>query len=115
MIEAFILQYLSGSMGKPVFFGRHISMPPEYYAISKTDSETRNMIRTDTISVYSYAATEYAAANMNQQVIGQMLAMAEKPEICSVKLFTDFSSPDTEVKSPRYQAIFYVTYYESEV
>ena len=52
---------------------------------------------------------------MNQQVIGQMLAMAEKPEICSVKLFTDFSSPDTEVKSPRYQAIFYVTYYESEV
>ena len=41
--------------------------------------------------------------------------MAERPEICSVKLYTDFSSPDTEVKSPRYQAIFYVTYYESEV
>lgn len=115
MIEAFILQYLSGHMERPAFVGRPVSMPPEYYAISKTDSETRNMIRTDTIAVYSYAATEYAAASMNRQVIGQMLAMAQQPEICSVRLFTDFSSPDTEVKSPRYQAIFHVTYYESEV
>lgn len=115
MIEAYIRQYLDGHVQHPVSIGRPSPMPPSFYAIKKGDSQVRNLIPTATITVYSYAPTEFEAASMSQDVTAQMLAMAEQPEICSVKLYTDFSSPDTEVKSPRYQAIFYVTYYESEV
>lgn len=115
MIEGFVRQYLDDNMEQPVSIGRPSPMPSSFYAIQKTDSEVRNMIPTATITVYSYAPTEFEAASMNQDVKAQMLAMAEQPEICRVALDTDFSSPDTEVKSPRYQAIFYVTYYESEV
>lgn len=115
MIEGYIRQYLGGHVQQPVSIGRPSPMPPSFYAIKKGDSQVRNLIPTATITVYSYAPTEFEAASMSQDVTAQMLAMAEKPEICSVKLFTDFSSPDTEVKSTRYQAIFYVTYYESEV
>lgn len=115
MIEEFILRYLSELTEHPVSVGRPSPLPTRCYAIEKTDSETKNMISTDTITVYSYAPTEYEAASMSKQIRAWMIAMAERPEICSVKLYTDFSSPDTEVKEPRYQAIFYVTYYESEV
>ena len=95
MIEGFVRQYLDDNMEQPVSIGRPSPMPSSFYAIQKTDSEVRNMIPTATITVYSYAPTEFEAATMNQDVKAQM--------------------PDTEVKSPRYQAIFYVTYYESEV
>lgn len=115
MIEGFVRQYLDDNMEQPVSIGRPSPMPSSFYAIQKTDSEIRKMIPTATITVYSYAPTEFEAATMNQDVKAQMQAMAELPEICRVALDTDFSSPDTEVKSPRYQAIFYVTYYESEV
>lgn len=115
MIEDFTRDYLDKNVEQPVSVGRPSPMPPRCYAIKKGDSEVRNMIPTATITVYSYAPTEFEAATMNQAVKDQMLAMAELPQICRVALDTDFSSPDTEVKSPRYQAIFYVTYYESEV
>lgn len=115
MIEGFVRQYLDDNMEQPVSIGRPSPMPPSFYAIQKTDSEVRNLIPTATITVYSYAPTEFEAAAMSRQVKVQMQAMAEQPEICKVALDTDFSSPDTEVKSPRYQAIFHVTYYESEV
>lgn len=115
MIEGFIRQYLDDNMEQPVSIGRPSPMPSSFYAIQKTESRVLNMIPTATITVYSYAPTEFEAASMNQDVKAQMLAMAEQPEICRAALETDFSSPDTEVKSPRYQAIFYVTYYESEV
>lgn len=115
MIEDFTREYLDKNMDQPVSVGRPSPMPPRFCAIQKGDSQVRNLIPTATITVYSYAPTEFEAASMNQTVKAQMLAMAELPEICRVQLDTDFSSPDTEVKSPRYQAIFYVTYYESEV
>lgn len=115
MIEDFTRDYLDKNVEPPVSVGRPSPMPIRFYAIQKGDSQVRNMIPTATVTVYSYAPTEFEAASMNQDVKAKMLAMTEQPEICSVKLYTDFSSPDTEVKSPRYQAIFYVTYYESEV
>ena len=115
MIEDFTRDYLDKNVEQPVSVGRPSPMPPRFFAIKKGESQVRNMIPTATITVYSYAPTEFEAASMNQDVKAQMLEMAEQPEICRVALDTDFSSPDTEVKSPRYQAIFYVTYYESEV
>lgn len=116
MIEDYTLRYLSAQLdGVPGAIGQPSPLPPTCFAIKKTDAETTNMIPTDTLSIYAYAPSEYEAAQLNERIKQAMLAMAEQPEICSVKLYTDFSSPDTEVKSPRYQAIFYVTYYESEV
>lgn len=77
-------------MEQPVSVGKPSPMPPRFFAIQKGDSEVHNLIPTATITVYSYAPTEFEAATMNQAVKAQMQAMAEQPEICKVALNTDF-------------------------
>ena len=110
MIEDYTLHYLSTQLdGVPGAIGRPSPLPPTCFAIKKTDAETSNMIPTDTLSIYAYAA------QLNERIKQAMQAMAGQDAICNVAFYTDFSDDDTEYKVPRYQSIYNVTYYSDEV
>lgn len=116
MIEDFTLRYLSSKLDDvPGAIGQPSPLPPYCFVIKKTDSETSNMIPTDTLSLYAYAPSEYEAAQLNERIKQAMQTMADQDAICNVAFYTDFSDDDTEYKVPRYQSIYNVTYYSDEV
>ncbi|HJB42336.1 MAG TPA: hypothetical protein H9945_07545, partial [Candidatus Gemmiger avicola] len=85
MIEDYTLHYLSNQLdGVPGSIGRPSPLPPTCFAIKKTDAETRNMIPTDTLSIYAYAPSEYEAAQLNERIKEAMQAMASQDAICNV-------------------------------
>lgn len=116
MIEDYTLRYLSAQLeGVPGAIGQPSPLPPTCFSIKKTDGETKNLISTDTLSVYAYAASEYESAQLNERIKQAMQAMDEQDAICNVAFYTDFSDDDTERKVARYQSIYNVTYYSDEV
>ena len=116
VIEDYILRYLSAQLeGVPGAIGQPSPLPPTCFPIKKTDGETKNLISTDTLSVYAYATSEYESAQLNERIKQAMQAMDEQDAICNVAFYTDFSDDDTERKVARYQSIYNVTYYSDEV
>lgn len=97
-------------------FAALLEMPDAYtpplVLIEKLGSGKENRIPSALIAVQSYGASMYAAAALNEQVKARMEAMEILPEICRVRINSDYNYTDTARKRYRYQAVFDITYYE---
>jgi hypothetical protein len=95
-----------------VFVG--VEAPSEYTGyvlVDQTGSSTSNHITTTTVAIQSYGATLYEALLLNEQVKAAMVGFAEKSEISSVKLETDYNFTNTATKQYRWQAVYHITHY----
>ena len=111
MIETIVLNYLKSS-GVQSYMEMPENYAPPLCIVEKLGSGKENQIPSATMAVQSYGASLYAAAALNEQVKARMEALAERPEICRVRLNSDYNYTDTQTKRYRYQAVFDITYYE---
>lgn len=111
MIEITILDYLTEKLEYPVYMEIPASPPEQFVLIEKTGGGSTNRIFTATIAVQSYAAHMYEAAALNEQVKQYMDEAAALPELCAVRLNSDYNYTDTASKHYRYQAVFDITHY----
>ena len=68
MIEATILEYLSGALDVPCYMERPPGAPGTFAVLEKTGESRENYINTAILAVQSYAPTLLAAAELNEQV-----------------------------------------------
>lgn len=107
MIEATVIEFLSGAVSDQVVMMRREKAPARYYVIEKTGSSVENHVYTSTITIQSYAPTLQEAATMSDQVIRLMLdGLVTLPDIFGVELNAEYNYTDTATKTPRYQAVF---------
>ena len=118
MIEATILEYLSGALDVPCYMERPPGAPGTFAVLEKTgvdfyacesDQEAR---ATAILAVQSYAPTLLHAAELNEQVKTAMFRAAQLPGVAAVHLNSDYNFTDASSKTYRYQAVFDVTYYD---
>ena len=114
MIEQIIIDYLAAHG-----FDAYAEEPaepqaPPYFVIQKTGGRGSSKLRRATVAVQSYGATMQGAAASNNVVIGLLLGMTALDEIAAVSLNSDYNYTDTATKRYRYQAVFDITYYETE-
>ena len=112
MIEATILDYLSGALNVPCYMERPPGAPGTFAVMEKTGESRENYISTAILAVQSYAPTLLKAAELNEQAKAAMFDAAQLPGVAAVRLNSDYNFTDTAMKGYRYQAVFDVTYYE---
>ena len=112
MIEATILEYLSGALDVPCYMERPPGAPGTFAVLEKTGESRENYINTAILAVQSYAPTLLEAAQLNEQVKTAMFDAVQLPGIAAVRLNSDYNFTDTAMKGYRYQAVFDVTHYE---
>lgn len=112
MIEKILLDYLQNALDVPVYMEIPSPMPANsFIVLEKTGSGAENHIFSATMAIQSYAASLYAAATLNEEVKGAMLYGITPPEICAVRLNSDYNYTDPDLKKYRYQAVFDLTHY----
>ena len=112
MIEATILEYLSGALDVPCYMEQPPGAPGTFAVLEKTGESRENYINTAILAVQSYAPTLLPAAELNEQVKTAMFGAAQLPGVAAVHLNSDYNFTDTSSKTYRYQAVFDVTYYD---
>ena len=112
MIEATIMEYLSGALDVPCYMERPPGAPGTFAVLEKTGESRENYINTAILAVQSYAPTLLPAAELNEQVKTAMFGAAQLPGVAAVHLNSDYNFTDTSSKTYRYQAVFDVTYYD---
>lgn len=112
MIEIIVKEWLEQQLALPVSAAVPEHPPGQFVVIEKTGGGYANRLASATLAVQSYAATTLQAAQLNQRVKAAMHRLPQLPQVCAVKLNTDYNYPDTANKRPRYQAVFDLTYYE---
>lgn len=111
MIEAVVLDYLSGCLQVPVYMEVPENPPDTYVVIEKTGSGRENWIDSAVMAIQSYAASLYEVATLNEQVKAAMDAIIELPEISRSELNSDYNYTDTTTKRYRYQAVYDLVHY----
>ena len=112
MIELIVYDYLTRVLtGTTVTTEIRQGMPSSFVFIEKTGSSMRDRLKVARIAVQSYASSLYGAAELNEQVKEAMFNMIEEPEVTNVELNSDYNYTDTQTKTPRYQAVFEISYY----
>lgn len=106
MIEKIILDYLSTALTVPVKMEVPEDPPAEFCVIEKTGSDVSNYIKRATVTVQSYAASLYRAAELNEEVKATMENLSALSEISKASLNSDYNFTDTQTKKYRYQAVF---------
>lgn len=110
MVETIIKNYLESVQEIPVLFEQQAGLE-EVYIVEKTGGGETNYIRTAMLTIQSYAATKARAAQLNEALIGYMLAAVGLPDVSSVELNSNYDFTDTATKSYRYQAVFDIVYF----
>lgn len=112
MIETIIREYLEEKTSVPVRMERRPNLPDACIIVEKTGSAYKEGIWNATIAIQSYGATLKDAALLNSHVIDWMLQIRDTDDrICDVTLNGDYNYTDTSSKRYRYQAVFYISYY----
>lgn len=112
MIETTIREYLASKTSVPVKLERTPNMAESCIVVEKTGGSYTEEIFTATVAIQSYGATFAEAGELNQSVVGWMLAIRdEEQNIFDVSLNSDYNFTDTATKRYRYQAVFVVTYH----
>lgn len=115
LIERFVRDYLAAALSVPVKLERTDTDPAALVVLEKTGSDPLAPgIRDATIAAQSYGGSMYAAAQLDAAVIAAMSDIDAQPEISACALSTDGNFTNTADKRYRYQAVFYLTYYEQE-
>lgn len=110
MIEAEVLQYLSGALDVPVFMEQPEERPEFFVIVEKTGSGRVNKVNRATFALQSYAPTMYLAAELNESVKAAMDAMVQIDHISRSALNSDYNYTDTADKHYRYQAVYDIIY-----
>lgn len=113
LLEAFVINKLSGLMDVPVYAEVPADYPPgAFIVIERTGSWKSNHVPGATLAIQSYGPSMLDAAKLNEDVKSAMESVAEEPEIGSARLNSDYNFSDPSTKRYRYQAVFDVTYYD---
>lgn len=111
MIEKIVLDYLRERLPAAVGMELPADPPGRIAIISKAGSRREDGIWCAMILVKSYGRSLADAAELNQQVISNMLQITELSEICGCYITNDYNATDTASKRYRYQAVFDVYHY----
>lgn len=111
MIEQTIRDHLIAVLAVPVVLEIPARLPETFVVLEKTGSGITNCIQRSTLAVQSYAPSLNQAAELNERVKAAMAQAAALPELCAVRLNSDYNFTDTTIKRYRYQAIFDLTHY----
>ena len=109
-IEAFLINFLNSRLEVAVSGDIPTPRPPRFVTLEQTGSRTENYIYHTTLAVQAWAKTRADAGELIEEVKAAMAKAIEQPKVSSCKLETDYYFPELETKSPRYQAIFQITY-----
>lgn len=115
MIELIVKDFLESKMAVPVLLEVPKDPPASFIIIEKTGGGQTNYVKNAVLAIQSYAASMYAAAQLNEALKDAMLDGSEgliaSPEVVSVQLNSDYDYTDTSEKRYRYQAVFDVYHY----
>lgn len=108
--EEFIIKYLSEKLDVPVSGEVPNPLIESFVTVEQTGSRTENHLYHPTLAIQSWAESRAKARALNEKVKNAMAAAIFCPEISRCALDTDYNFPDLELKHPRYQAIFAITF-----
>lgn len=112
MIEKIICKFLTNNLDIPAFPEKPEDPPERYILVEKTDGSCKNFINKSMISIYTYDASLYKTASLNEQVKNIVMdRLPEHEDICRVELKSEGNNTDTESKEYRYQTVFEITHY----
>lgn len=111
MIEQTVLDFLASALTAPAYAEVPPNPPGTFVVVEKTGSGITNCIQRSTLAVQSYAPSLNQAAELNERVKAAMAQAAALPEMCAVRLNSDYNFTDTTIKRYRYQAVFDLTHY----
>ena len=109
-VEEFFVDFLSDALDVPVSGDIPDAMPESFVTLEQTGSRTENYLYHPTLAVQSWASSRADASALNEKVKAAMARAIEQPQISRCQLDTDYNFPELEMKHPRYQAIFEITY-----
>lgn len=111
MIEKIILDYLSEKLSVQVRMEEEPDLPEEYVIIEKTGGGKTNHICRATVTIQSYGASMYDAAQLNEEVKNAMDHITDLDDISRCELNSDYNYADTSRKKYRYQAVYDLVYF----
>lgn len=117
MIEVAIRKYLTEKLEVPVYFAEPEKPPLTYIVIDKVGSSdgAAHKINHTMLAIQSIHAKDLGKAmELNHSVKLAMWEMAEENLILKAKCNSDINYTDVETHRYRYQALFDITYYETE-
>ena len=114
MIEHVIKNYLEKNLSVPVFFERRPDQPARMILVERVGGSETALLSRPRIAIQSYEESLEKAALLNESVKTALRKLSELPQVCSIKLSTDYNFTDTTSKAYRYQAVFEITHYKEE-
>lgn len=112
MIESILIDQLKTETGHDAFVMVPDDMPGEFYIIDRTATSQANHIVTINCAVQSYAKSAARAAEMAEQAVACLEALADRDDFSKCEMYNLYMFTDTVRKRPRYQAMFEIIYYE---
>lgn len=113
MIENIVRAYLKRTLNIPSYLEEPIDPPAEYITVEKTGSSDGEHIARATLAVQTYSDSLLKAGALCKRVKAQMeqIVFAEG-NVTRCTCGGDYNFTDPKTHRYRYQAVFYVTYYE---
>ena len=112
MIENIVRAYLKSTLNIPSYLEEPINPPAEYIIVEKTGSSDGEHIGRATLAVQTYSDSMLKAGQLCKRVKAQMEQIPTLENVTRCKCGGDYNFTDPETHRYRYQAVFYVTYYE---
>ena len=112
MIENIVRAYLKRTLNIPSYLEEPIDPPAEYITVEKTGSSDSRHIARATIAVQTYSDSLLKAGRLCKRVKAQMEQIISEEYIPRCECGGDHNFTDPTTHRYRYQAVFYITYYE---
>lgn len=112
IIEARVLQYLSGKLSIPVYAEMPEKPEDELVLIERVGGSVTNWISRASIALQSYAKDILRAMEIDKQVRAAMDKLYEIDGISSARMASNYNHTDTRTKYYRYQCTYDITYEE---
>lgn len=116
MIEVTLKEYLESKLvspAVPIYFEIPAGLTEkDFIILEKTGGGGDSKVYSATVAVQSYAASLYAAADLNERVKSIMETFAEETASVSLcELNSDYNFTDPDSKRYRYQAVYNIIHY----
>jgi hypothetical protein len=115
MIENIVRKYLKTVLRTPAFLEEPVSPPAGYILVGKTGSSDSAYLSRATVTVQTYGASLLEAAALCGRVKAAMKEITSLEEVTRCECGGDYNFTDPDTHRYRYQAVFYITYYEEGV
>lgn len=109
-VEEFFVEYLSSALDVPVSGDIPDPKPERFVTLELTGSRSENFLYHPIIAVQAWADNRADAGRLNEAVKTAMAKAVELPRISRCRLNGDYYFPELELKIPRYQSTYEVTY-----